>query len=214
VRRTLTGGRANPDPARDLAAMEEALGGVGTIAFRWAFGEVWSRPELGRRERSIVLEADGRHLLTDVWTSAGVLAAVGLVALTGWNRLDPVIALAVALNIIITGTGLVRRSVGGLMDRGLDAADQARIADVLARFEGDGITFHALRTRQAGSRAFISLHVLVPGAWTVQRGHDLIEDIERDLSAAIPHATVFTHLEPREDPRSFADVELERKRTD
>jgi cation diffusion facilitator family transporter len=164
----------------------------------------------GRQERSIVLEADGRHLLTDVWTTAGVVAAVGLVALTGWNVIDPLVALAVAGNIIITGTSLMRRSVGGLMDQGLNTADQARIADVLARYERDGIGFHALRTRQAGSRAFISLHVLVPGAWTVQRGHDVVEDIERDLREALPHATVFTHLEPAEDPLSFADVGLER----
>jgi len=165
----------------------------------------------GRRSRSIVLEADGRHLLTDVWTSAGVLVAVALVALTGWSVLDPIIALAVALNIVVAGTRLVGRSASGLMDRGLDAADQARIAEVLARFEGEGIQFHALRTRQAGSRAFISLHVLVPGEWTVQRGHDVVERIEDELRAAFPYATVFTHLEPAEDPLSFADVGLERR---
>ena len=157
-----------------------------------------------------MLEADGRHLLTDVWTSVGVISAVALVALTGWSILDPIIALVVALNIVVTGTSLVRRSVGGLMDRGLDADDQARIAAVLAEFRRDGIDFHALRTRQAGSRAFVSLHVLVPGAWTVQRGHDVVEEIELQLRAALPHATVFTHLEPAEDPRSFADVDLVR----
>ncbi|MDA0172422.1 cation diffusion facilitator family transporter [Solirubrobacter taibaiensis] len=164
----------------------------------------------GRRLRSIILEADGKHLLTDVWTSVGVLGAVVLVALTGWNILDPLIALAVAVNIIGTGLRLVLRSIGGLMDRGLDAAEQAQIAAVLTRFENDGISYHALRTRQAGSRAFVSLHVLVPGAWTVQRGHDVAEEIEDALRTALPHATVFTHLEPAEDPRSFADVELDR----
>ena len=145
-----------------------------------------------------------------MWTSVGVLGAVILVALTGWNILDPLIALAVAVNIIVTGLRLVLRSIGGLMDRGLDAAEQAKIAAVLARFEQDGISYHALRTRQAGSRAFVSLHVLVPGAWTVQQGHDVAEEIEDALRAALPHATVFTHLEPAEDPRSFADVDLDR----
>ena len=164
----------------------------------------------GRRLRSIILEADGKHLLADVWTSVGVLGGVILVALTGWNILDPLIALAVAVNIISTGLRLVLRSMGGLMDRGLDAAEQAQIAAVLTRFESDGISYHALRTRQAGSRAFVSLHVLVPGAWTVQQGHDVAEEIEDALRAALPHATVFTHLEPAEDPRSFADVELDR----
>ena len=131
----------------------------------------------GRRLRSIILESDGKHLLTDVWTSVGVLGGVILVALTGWNILDPLIALAVAVNIISTGLRLVLRSIGGLMDRGLDAAEQAQIAAVLTRFESDGISYHALRTRQAGSRAFVSLHVLVPGAWTVQQGHDVAEAV-------------------------------------
>ncbi len=164
----------------------------------------------GRRERSIVLEADGKHLITDVWTSAGVIAGVIAVAVTGWDRLDPIIALLVAANIVVTGSGLVRRSVGGLMDRGLDAPDLAAIAGALEPFERDGVSFHALRTRQAGSRAFVSMHVLVPGAWTVQRGHDVVEDVEASLRAALPQVTVFTHLEPAEDPRSFADTTLDR----
>jgi cation diffusion facilitator family transporter len=164
----------------------------------------------GRRERSIVLEADGKHLMTDVWTSVGVLVGVALVALTGWDVLDPLIALAVAANIVVTGSGLVRRSVGGLMDRGLDAPEQAQIAEALAAFESDEVRFHAVRTRQAGSRAFISLHVLVPGAWTVQQGHDVVEEVEAELRRRVPHATVFTHLEPAEDPRSFADTTLDR----
>jgi cation diffusion facilitator family transporter len=164
----------------------------------------------GRRERSIVLEADGKHLMTDVWTSVGVIAGVIAVALTGWERLDPIIALAVAANIVVTGSGLVRRSVGGLMDRGLDAPELAAITEALEPFERDGVRFHALRTRQAGSRAFVSVHVLVPGAWTVQQGHDVVEDVEAELRTRLPHATVFTHLEPAEDPRSFADTTLDR----
>jgi cation diffusion facilitator family transporter len=165
----------------------------------------------GRRHRSITLEADGRHLMTDVWTSAGVIAGVAAVALTDWQRLDPIIALAVAANIIFTGSSLVRRSVGGLMDRALDPEELQRIRDVLAPFERQGIRFHALRTRQAGRRAFISVHVLVPRAWSVQRGHDEVERVEADLLDALPYATVFTHLEPLEDPRSYDDTQLDRR---
>jgi cation diffusion facilitator family transporter len=164
----------------------------------------------GRRERSLILEADGKHLMTDVWTSVGVIAGVVAVAMTGWYILDPLIALAVAVNIVLAGSGLIRRSVGGLMDRGLDAPELAAITTALAPFEHDGVSFHALRTRQAGSRAFVSLHVLVPGAWTVQRGHDVVEDVEESLRSCLPQVTVFTHLEPAEDPRSFADTTLDR----
>jgi cation diffusion facilitator family transporter len=173
-------------------------------------GVGWLLLTTGRRERSIVLEADGKHLMTDVWTTAGVLIGVAAVALTGWETLDPLIALAVAANIVVTGMGLVRRSVGGLMDRGVDAPELAQITEALATFEGGGVQFHALRTRQAGSRAFISVHVLVPGAWTVQRGHDVVEEVEAELRRRLPHSTVFTHLEPAEDPRSFADTDLDR----
>ena len=164
----------------------------------------------GRRERSIVLEADGRHLVTDVWTSVGVLVGVASVALTGWEQLDAVIALAVAVNILVAGSSLVRRSAGGLMDRALDEPERLQIAEVLAAFERDGVRFHALRTRQAGSRAFLSVHVLVPGAWSVQRGHDVVEEVESALRSRLPYATVFTHLEPAEDPRSFRDTGLDR----
>jgi cation diffusion facilitator family transporter len=165
----------------------------------------------GRRERSIILEADGKHLMTDVWTSVGVVIGVAGVALTGWERLDALVALAVAVNIIVTGSGLVRRSVGGLMDRGLPEPERAKIHEALTRFERDGVDFHALRTRQAGSRAFVSLHVLVPGSWTVQQGHDVIEEVEAALRDRLPYATVFTHLEPAEDPRSFDDTRLDRR---
>jgi cation diffusion facilitator family transporter len=158
---------------------------------------------VGRRERSIVLEADGQHLMTDVWTSAGVIVGVAAVAITGWDRLDPLVALAVAANIVVTGTRLVRRSAGGLMDRSVGSDEVAQIEDALAEFEREGVRFHALRTRQAGSRAFMSMHVLVPGSWTVQRGHDLVEDIEASLRGRLPYLTVFTHLEPADDPRSF-----------
>jgi cation diffusion facilitator family transporter len=166
----------------------------------------------GRRARSIVLEADGKHLITDVWTSIGVIIGVAGVALTGWDRLDPIVALAVAANILVAGGGLLRRSAGGLMDRALEEPDLATIQEALVEFERDGVRFHALRTRQAGSRRFVSLHVLVPGAWTVQRGHDLAERVEASLCKSLPGASVFTHLEPAEDPRSFADTTLDRPR--
>ena len=183
---------------------------ISSVASLLNLGVGWLLLRTGRRERSITLEADGRHLITDVWTSVGVLIAVAAVALTGWNVLDPLIALAVAVNIVVTGAALVARSVGGLMDRGLEAPEQAQIAEALARFEAEGVRFHALRTRQAGARAFISVHVLVPGMWSVQHGHDVVEDVEAELRRRIPHATVFTHLEPAEDPRSFADTALDR----
>jgi cation diffusion facilitator family transporter len=166
---------------------------------------------VGRQYRSITLEADARHLLTDVWTSGGVILGVGMVTLTGWQRLDPLVALAVAVNILWTAFGLLRRSVLGLMDSALPAAEQAAIAEVFARYEQDGIVFHALRTRQAASRRFVSVHVLVPGKWTVRHGHEVLEHIEADLRASLGEATIDTHLEPVEDPTSFADVELDRK---
>jgi cation diffusion facilitator family transporter len=165
---------------------------------------------VGRQHRSVILEADGRHLLTDVWTSVGVIAGVVVVAATGVERLDPVIALVVAANIVVTGAGLVRRSIDGLMDRSLPPAMQDSIALVLDRYAGDEVAFHALRTRQSGRRSFISLHVLVPGSWSVHAGHSLIEQLERDLRAAVPGSTVFTHLEPLEAPESFDDTALER----
>ncbi|MEA2452074.1 MAG: hypothetical protein QOG04_784 [Actinomycetota bacterium] len=165
----------------------------------------------GRRERSIVLEANGKHLMTDVWTSVGVIVGVAGVSITGWQALDPLVGLAVAVNIVVAGSTLMRRSVGGLMDRSLGDTEHRQIEEVLQGFRAQGVEFHALRTRQAGSRAFLSMHVLVPGAWTVQRGHDLAEDVEAGLRHRLPYATVFTHLEPAEDPRSFDDTTLDRR---
>jgi cation diffusion facilitator family transporter len=160
--------------------------------------------------RSITLEAGARHLMTDVWTSAGVVIGIAVVFLTGWNRLDPIIAIIVAINILWTGAKLLRRSVLGLLDAALPAAEHQAIRQVLGRYERDGIHYHALRTRHAGSRSFISFHVLVPGDWTVQRGHDLLEQVERDIRAAVPGATVFTHLEPVGDPAAWEDTSLDR----
>jgi cation diffusion facilitator family transporter len=164
----------------------------------------------GRRHQSISLEANAKHLLTDVWTSAGVIVGIGGVALTGWHVLDPIVALAVAANIVATGVGIVRSSVSGLMDSALPEADEQRVQAVLDRHATDGVQFHALRTRQAGARRFVSVHVLVPGQWTVQRGHHLLERIEADVREALPGVTVFTHLESLDDPASWDDVALDR----
>jgi cation diffusion facilitator family transporter len=167
--------------------------------------------QAGRHYRSITLEADAQHLMTDVWTSAGVIAGVAAVALTGWAVLDPVIALLVAANIVWSGVRLLRRSALGLLDTALPGEERAQMTAILDRFgEHEGVQYHALRTRQAGARRFVSVHILVPGWWTVQRGHALLERVEAELRAALPQTTVFTHLEPLEDPESFADQALDR----
>jgi len=164
----------------------------------------------GRKHRSIALEADAHHLMTDVWTSAGVLAGIGVVALTGWERLDPIVAIAVAVNITWAGGQLVRRSALGLLDTALPADEQAAVQRVLEAHRCAEVQFHALRTRQAASRRFVSVHVLVPGAWSVSRGHALLEQIEDEIRQALPSATVLTHLEAIEDPASYADELLDR----
>lgn len=165
---------------------------------------------VGKEANSITLEADAHHLMTDVWTSAGVVIGVGLVVLTGWKRLDPIIALAVATNIVYTGFHLLRRSTLGLLDRALPAADRDAIATILENYRNQGIGFHALRTRQAGARKFLTVHILVPGKWSVQKGHDLAEQIEEEIRKALIEVTITTHLEPIEDPVSFDDMELDR----
>jgi len=165
---------------------------------------------VGRKYRSITLEADAHHLLTDVWTSAGVILGVGLVWMGGWLWLDPVIALLVAANIVWTGWQLLHRSAAGLMDVSLPEGELRAIEQVLDGYRRQGLEFHALRTRQAGARAFATVHVLVPGAWSVQVGHDWCERIEGDLRGALPHVHVTTHLEPSEDPASLSDQELDR----
>lgn len=165
---------------------------------------------VGKKRNSITLEADAHHLMTDVWTSAGVIAGVGLVALTGWLWLDPAIALLVAANIVWTGYQLMRRSADGLMDISLPPESIQKIEALLANYREKELDFHALRTRQAGGRAFVTLHVLVPGHWTVQLGHDWAERIEADIRYALPQTHVTTHLEPLEDPASMNDQDLDR----
>jgi len=160
----------------------------------------------GKKYRSPVLDADGKHLMTDVWTSVGVIVGVGLVQLTGWLRLDAVVARAVGVNIVITGIKLLRDSTSKLMDKSLSEEDHQSIVDVLKKFESDEVKFHALQTRESGRHRFVSMHVLVPGAWTIQRSHDLLEDLEKSIIAVLPDTTVQTHVEPIEDPRSWEDI--------
>ena len=166
--------------------------------------------KVGRQHNSITLEADARHLFTDVWTSAGVILGVGLVWLTGWLWLDPVLALLVAANIVWTGWQLLHRSASGLMDESIPEERIKAVEAVLENYRQQGLDFHALRTRQAGMRAFVTLHVMVPGAWTVQQGHDWLERIEADIMRAVPRTHVTTHLEPLEDPASLSDETLDR----
>lgn len=173
-------------------------------------GVGWMLLRAGRRHGSITLEANARHLFTDVWTSAGVIVGVVAVSVTGWQRLDPLIALAIAGNIVWTGTRILRSSVLGLMDTALPQQEQAAIRVVLDRYAAQGIHYHALRTRRAGTRRFVSVHVLVPGEWTVQRGHEMTEQIETDIRASLPNVAVLTHLESLNDPASWRDIHLDR----
>ncbi len=196
----------NPRPLEQLG-----LGlGVSVIASAINLGVGLVLMRAARQYESITLEANAHHLMTDVWTSAGVLVGVGAVALTGWLWLDPVVALAVAANIVWTGVRIVRSSILGLMDTALPEAEQAQIIAVLERHASEEVQYHALRTRRAGPRRFVSVHVLVPGEWTVDRGHDLLERIEADLRATLPMMSVLTHLEPLGDPAAWDDLDLDR----
>ncbi len=164
----------------------------------------------GRSSGSPALKAEGHHLMTDVWTSAGVLLGLTLVWLTGWNFLDPLMALVVAGIILFMGVRLLRSAVHGLLDRALPEASLEAVREVLHRYEGEQVRFHALRTRASGARQFVAIHVLVPDEWTVRRGHDLLERIESDLRAVLPAGHIFTHLEPLNDPASWEDQALDR----
>jgi cation diffusion facilitator family transporter len=171
-------------------------------------GVAWILLQAGRRLRSITLRADAHHLLTDVWTSIGVVLGIGLVSITGWDVLDPIIALLVAANIVWTGIKLLRETGSGLLDAAIPHEEKRLIEPILDTYQAQGIQFHAMRTRVAGTHRFISFHVLVPGAWTVQRGHDLCEEIEQAIALALPGTDVTTHLEPAEDQASWDDPKL------
>lgn len=201
---------------RDPQPIEQAGLGllISVVASAINFGVARILLQAGRQHHSITLEADAHHLMTDVWTSVGVVLGVAAVALTGWERLDPIIALIVAANIVWSGVRLLQRSALGLLDTALPAAERGQVVAILTAYaDREGVQFHALRTRQAAARRFVSVHILVPGSWTVQRGHALLECIEADVRNALPNTTVFTHLEPLEDPESFEDQTLDRAET-
>lgn len=164
----------------------------------------------GKRHESIALEADGYHLLTDVWTSIGVVAGVGATVLTGWLALDPLIAIAVAVHILWTGFKVLRRSLLGLLDRALPEPDMERIREILEPYRARGLDYHELRTRRAGRMRLVDMHLLVPGAMTVQEAHRVADEIEDRIREALPGSTVLTHIEPLEDPASYRDQVLPR----
>jgi cation diffusion facilitator family transporter len=189
-----------PDVGLAVAAAAAAL--------NWLVATVLNR--IGTQHGSITLQADARHLMADVWTTLGVIVGVGLVAATGWLWLDPLVALAVAGNVLWVGFKLLKESATGLMDTAWPEQDRITLQQVLDEFRGQGADFHALRTRRSAARRFVDFHVLVPGDWTVQRGHDLLERIERRIDERLPNVTVLTHLEPAEDPVSYGDDGLDR----
>jgi cation diffusion facilitator family transporter len=197
----------NPQPIQQL---EIGLA-LSCIAAAINGGVAWILLRAGRRLRSITLRADAHHLMTDVWTSAGVVTGLLLVKMTGWQILDPLMAAAVAIHIAWVAIQLLMETANGLMDTALSAPDQARIQEILATYEQQGIEFHALRTRVAGSRSFVLFHVLVPGRWSVRQGHDLCEEIEQKIMATLEGVHVMTHLEPIEDPVSWQDEPLDRQ---
>jgi cation diffusion facilitator family transporter len=171
---------------------------------------------VGKRHQSITLESDGKHLMTDVWTTVGILIGIAIISaanyfepslavarklgMNGWEILDPIIAILVAVNIVWAGLQLIRRTVSGLMDAALAVEEQSAIIQILEKFsDSEDISYHALRTRYAGSRRFISVHILVPGKWSVQQGHDLVESIEQQIMTLFDNIDIDTHLEPIED---------------
>ncbi len=197
---------------QDLINLSEGIG-ISLIAALINGGVAFVLLRASRHLRSISLKADAHHLLTDVWTTVGVAVGLLLVKLTGWQVLDPLMAIAVAINIAWVGSKLVRETTNALMDGVISEPDQQVVWDVLSPYQSQGIQFHALRTRIAGARSFISFHVLVPGEWSVKTGHDLCEELEQTLMRALPGSHVMTHLEPIDDPISWRDATLDRVRT-
>lgn len=187
---------------------------VSTSASLINLGTALVLAKAAKKYDSITLRANSKHLLTDVWTSVGVILGIGAVGITGWNILDPLIAIAVAINIVVTGVGIIRQSIAGLMDSAWSVDEQEQLDKVLEPFMAKGVKIHAVRTRLAGARRFVSFHVLVPGQWTVDKGHHLLEQIEEAVTHAIPNANVTTHLEPINDPASWNDINLDRDHPD
>jgi cation diffusion facilitator family transporter len=191
----------DPQPLEDLG-IGLVISGIATV-LNFVVATILMRA--GLKHRSIVLQADSKHLMTDVWTSGGVIVAVLLVGATGWLRLDPLIAMAVALNIVFAGLKLIGSSAMGLLDASLPEEENALVVEVLQRHQTGTVRFHALQTRESGRQRFVSMHVLVPGAWTVAQGHDLLEAVEDDIRHVLPDTVISTHLEPIEDPRAWED---------
>ncbi|MGD8404394.1 MAG: cation diffusion facilitator family transporter [Anaerolineales bacterium] len=195
----------NPQPLEHLGiglAVSALAGGV-NLAAALVIGYN------GKKHQSVTLTANSKHLMTDVWTSVGVLGGVGLVAITGWGPLDALVAVAVAINIVWSGIGILRNTVSGLMDTVLPDDELDLIQKKIEEILPEGITYHALMTRQAGARRFVSFHVLVPGKWTVEHGHVLLETLEAQLTQLLPNMVVFTHMEPLDDPASWSDQTLD-----
>ena len=169
----------------------------------------------GKKKKSLLVEADGRHLMTDVWTSVGVIAGIVIVKFTGWLIIDPVIAILVALNIIYTGYKLISRSASGLMDAVIPEEDTRKIMAYLDSLKEQGIDYHSLMTRMSGQRKFISLHLLVPGEWSVKQGHDMADQVEEAIIGLFDEpVTVSTHIEPVGDPSSMKDIGIVRRKID
>ncbi|TJY62005.1 cation transporter [Sinimarinibacterium sp. CAU 1509] len=189
--------------------------GIGLAICAVAAGINWgvaaAMLKASKRHRSLTLKADAHHLMTDVWTSGGVIIGVALVGVTGWLILDPLLAFAVAINILWTSVRLLRESAEGLMDAAWPDAERTKLNQILDEFRGSGIDFHAVRTRRSGALHFVSFHVLVPGAWSVQRGHDFVEQVESRISEEMAPVSVLTHLEPIEDPLAHDDQMLGRE---
>lgn len=198
---------AHPQPL-EMPGPGLALTAIATIV---NFAVARSLIGAGHHFHSITLEADGRHLMTDVWTSVGVFAGVALVYATDVYWLDPLVALAVAAQIVWTGALLVRRSVRGLLDAAISPVDKHEVTRLFGEYSRRyGVSFHALRTRQAGARRFLSFHMLVPDAWTVSQAHRLSEELEERIRSLVPNASIDTHIEPISDPASYEDQGLDR----
>ncbi len=165
---------------------------------------------VGRRHGSLVLEADGHHLMTDVWTSVAVVGGLGLVWLTGLTVLDALLAVAIGLHIVTVGVGLVRRSFDGLMDHALPVAERDQLRAAITAALPAGATFHLLRTRQAGRRKFADFHLLVDGGLTVRAAHTLAHELELKLAASVPDLEVSLHIEPIDEDTSWEAAELAR----
>ena len=195
-----------PEPLHDLelgTIIGLAAAGVNLVVARILLRE-------GREHHSIVLEADGKHLMADVWTSVGVLLGLSLVMVTRLERLDSILAIAVGANIVWTGAELVYRSFNGLMDHALPAAEQEQIREVIRAQLPSGAAFHLLRTRQAGSRRFAEFHLLVEGDLTVRAAHHVAHEVSAALAAAMPGLEVTIHIEPVDEQESWENEEMEK----